>query len=130
MVENITMAIDPKQIPEVEEFYVYKAMEEINKAIETYVKMNLIYGCMERTSNSFNWLANVDDGSCTGSVSNVQFGGFIRTCEIDWQAGESSSPQNDLCNNVKLSNFHTTTESCPLGFTQICIAYNQKNTEI
>jgi hypothetical protein len=118
MVENITVAIDPKQITEVEEFYVYKAIEEIDKAIETYVKMNLIHGCMQRTSSSFNWLANVDDDSCNGSVSNIQFGGFIRTCQISWETGESSSPRNDLCNNLKLSNFHTNTESCPLGFTQ------------
>jgi hypothetical protein len=116
-VENITVAIDPKQIPEVEEFYVYKAIQEIDKAIETYVKMNLIHGCMQRTSSSFNWLANVDDGSCTGSVSNIQFGGFVRTCQISWETGETSSPRNDLCDNVRVPNFHTNTESCPLGFT-------------
>ncbi|CAF3467375.1 unnamed protein product [Rotaria sp. Silwood2] len=37
MVENITMAIDPKQIYEIEEDYVFKALEEINRAITTYV---------------------------------------------------------------------------------------------
>jgi hypothetical protein len=128
MVENITVAIDPKQIPEIEEFYVYKAIEEISKAIETYVQMNLLHGCMERTSSSFNWLANIDDGSCTESVLDIQFGGFIRTCEIDWVAGESSSPQNDLCNNFKRPNFHTNTESCPLGFTR-SLLYASKRTQ-
>ncbi|CAF1548340.1 unnamed protein product [Adineta ricciae] len=101
-IENITMAIDPKQIPEIEEDYVYKAIEKINNAIETYIKMNLIYGCMERTSLSFNWLANIDDGSCAETVANTH----------------SPSPPDDLCNSFKLSNFHTNTQQCPLGFTQ------------
>ncbi|UJR07015.1 hypothetical protein I4U23_011303 [Adineta vaga] len=117
-IENITMAIDPKQIPEIEENYVYKAIEKINNAIETFIKMNLIYGCMERTSLSFNWLANIDDGSCAETVANTQFGGFIRTCQIQWTSGSSPSTPDDLCNSFKLSNFHTNTQQCPLGFTQ------------
>ena len=118
MIENITAAIDPKQIPEIEEHYVYKAIEEINKAIDTYVRMNLIRGCTKRDSSSFNWLANINDGSCTGSSLNIQFGGFIRTCSISWSFGESSTPRTDLCNDMLLKNFHTNTEDCPLGFTK------------
>ena len=69
--ENITMAIDPKQITEVEEFYVVEANKEINRAIDTYVKMNSIYGCMDRSSTAFNWLANVNDGSCAPNVTDI-----------------------------------------------------------
>lgn len=118
MIENITAAIDPKQITEIEEFYVYKAIEEIDKAIGTYIKMNLYPGCTDRTSSSFNWLANIGDGSCAASVSEQQFGGFIRTCLTDWSAGVSYSPRYDLCDSLKLFNFHTNTQYCPLGFTQ------------
>ena len=42
--------------------------------------MNAVRGCMHRDSPSFNWVANVDDGSCAPSDQNSQFGGFIRSC--------------------------------------------------
>ncbi|UJR18270.1 hypothetical protein I4U23_005173 [Adineta vaga] len=114
--ENITMAIDLKQINEIEQFYVYEAVKEINKAINTYIETNSIYGCMDRNSNSFNWFANADDNSCNQSVSNIQFGGVILTCQIQWITNNDSTYRlNDTCNEFKI---YTNTEQCSSGFTR------------
>lgn len=114
MVENITMAIDPKQISEVEQYYVYKALEEINRAVDTYVRMNLMPGCLDRKSPSFNWLANNDNGKCDTPIYALQFGGFYQNCTVHWSSGDSTNAPGGLCGVLR--NFHTQAESCPSGF--------------
>ncbi|UJR17441.1 hypothetical protein I4U23_004336 [Adineta vaga] len=61
--ENITFFIQSDKIPELSEIDLAYVREKINQAVETYVEMNLIKGCMKRSSPSFNWIANVDDSS-------------------------------------------------------------------
>jgi len=82
-IENITSFIQSDRIPELSEIELKNVRDELNAAIETYVEMNSYKGCMDRTSPSFNWLANVDDGACSPAEKNSQFGGFIRTCTED-----------------------------------------------
>jgi len=79
-IENITFFIQSDKIPELSEVELMNVREKLNEATETYIQMNVYSGCMNRSSPSFNWVANVDDGSCTPSEENSQFGGFIRTC--------------------------------------------------
>ncbi|CAF3714278.1 unnamed protein product [Rotaria sp. Silwood1] len=82
-IENITFFIQSDKIPELSEIALARVREKINEAIETYIQMNVHNGCMNRTSPSFNWVANVDDDSCAPPEQNSQFGGFIRTCTED-----------------------------------------------
>ncbi len=82
-IENITFFIQSDQIPELSEVELEHVREELNRAVETYIQMNIYSGCMNRTSSSFNWVASVDDGSCMPAEENSQFGGFIRTCTED-----------------------------------------------
>lgn len=85
-VENITFFIQSEQIPELDESTLSSVRDEINNAVETYVQMNVLSGCMLRGSPSFNWIANIDDGSCNASIEeNTQMGGFIQTCTEDPQ---------------------------------------------
>ena len=63
-IENLTYFIHADKLPELTEIALTKVRTEIDDAINTYVKMNTIQGCMNRNSPSFNWIANTDDGSC------------------------------------------------------------------
>lgn len=82
-IENMTYFIQPEQLPELTDLALAQVRQKINDAIDTYVEMNAIRGCMHRDSPSFNWVANVDDGSCAPADQNSQFGGFVRTCQED-----------------------------------------------
>ena len=79
-IENMTYIIQSEQIPELSEIDLANLRDGISQAIDTYVQMNVIAGCTVRESASFNWKANVEDGSCVPITQNTQFGGFIRTC--------------------------------------------------
>ena len=82
-IDNITSFIQSDQISELTELELSQVREEINRAVLLYFEMNVIRGCMNPYSPSFNWIANVDDSSCSGASQNAQFGGFIRTCKED-----------------------------------------------
>lgn len=82
-IENMTYFIQSEQIPELTDIAIALVRQKINDAIDTYVEMNAIRGCMHRDSPSFNWIANVDDGSCSPADQSSQFGGFVRTCRED-----------------------------------------------
>ncbi|CAF3585567.1 unnamed protein product [Rotaria sp. Silwood1] len=82
-IENLTCFIQADKLPELTDVALSKVRKEINEAINTYVEMNTIRGCMKRNSPSFNWIANLDDGSCVSVQQTTQFGGFIRTCLED-----------------------------------------------
>jgi hypothetical protein len=79
-IENITSFIQSDKIPELSEVELLNVREELNKAVGTYIQMNAYSGCMDRSSPSFDWVANVDNGACQTSEENSRFGGFIRTC--------------------------------------------------
>lgn len=82
-IENLTYFIHADKLPELTEIALTKVRKEIDEAINTYVEMNTIRGCMDRNSPSFNWIANVDDSSCAPVQQTTQFGGFYRTCSED-----------------------------------------------
>jgi hypothetical protein len=83
-IENLTYFIHTDQFPELTEIALTKVRQEIDQAVNTYVEMNTIRGCMDRNSPSFNWVANVGDSSCAPVTQTTQFGGFIRTCLEDY----------------------------------------------
>lgn len=82
-IENMTYIIQSDYIPELTDVALAQVRKKINDAIDTYVEMNIIRGCMHRDSPSFNWIANVDDGSCVLAEQTSLFGGFIRHCKED-----------------------------------------------
>ena len=79
-IENMTYFIQSNTIPELTDIALGQVRQKINDAVNTYVEMNVVRGCMHRDSPSFNWVANVDDGSCAAADQNSQFGGFVRSC--------------------------------------------------
>ncbi|CAF0948588.1 unnamed protein product, partial [Adineta ricciae] len=108
-IENITSFIQTDKISELSEIELTRVRQEINKAVSVYVERNVIYGCMSPASESFNWVANVDDGACKNPNTTAKFGGFYRTC--DEKPGLIRK-----CGSYQLNNFHTGGLSCPSGF--------------
>ncbi|CAF3178515.1 unnamed protein product, partial [Rotaria sp. Silwood2] len=82
-IENITYIIQSDKIPELTVSALTQVRKRINDVVETYIELNTIRGCLNRASPSFNWIANVDDGSCAPAQIKFQFGGFIQTCTED-----------------------------------------------
>ena len=82
-IENITYIIQSNKVPELTLSALTQVRKKISDAVETYIEMNTNRGCLKRGSPSFNWIANVDDGSCAPTKSKFQFGGFIQTCSED-----------------------------------------------
>ncbi|CAF1634061.1 unnamed protein product [Adineta ricciae] len=108
-IENLTYIVQPYLLPELSNKELVLVREKLNTAIETFIQMNLHYGCMNRNSPSFNWIANVNDSSCELPKENWQLGGFIQTCIEDHRL-------NPKCQNFKMLNYYTETDQCPVGF--------------
>ncbi|CAF4360565.1 unnamed protein product, partial [Rotaria sp. Silwood2] len=110
-IENLTYFIQADKLPELTNMALSKVREEINGAVNTYVEMNTIRGCMNRNSASFNWIANFDDGSCISVQQTTQFGGFIRTCSED-----SRMPRK--CPSLQMKNYYTGNDQCKYEFNK------------
>ncbi|CAF1536356.1 unnamed protein product [Didymodactylos carnosus] len=62
-------------LPELSQLELWRVRRQLNDAVNTYVEMNVVSGCMARESLSFNWIANVADDSCLSAKTNAKFGG-------------------------------------------------------
>ncbi len=69
-IKNITFFIQSDKIPELWEVELANVRDILNEAVETYMQMNVYSGCMNQISPSFNWVANIDNGSCTPAEEN------------------------------------------------------------
>ncbi|UJR32640.1 hypothetical protein I4U23_020100 [Adineta vaga] len=63
-IKNITYFINADKFLELTETTVTKVRKEIDQAVNSYVEMNIVRGCMNRDSPSVNWIANIDDNFC------------------------------------------------------------------
>ncbi|CAF1414982.1 unnamed protein product [Adineta ricciae] len=110
-IENITYFIQTDQFPEMTEVALTNVRKEIEQAVNSYVEMNTIRGCMDRNSPSFNWVSNVADSSCAPISQSTQFGGFIRTCSED-------SRMSSHCYYLRQNNYYTGNDQCVYGFNK------------
>ncbi|CAM4838271.1 unnamed protein product [Rotaria magnacalcarata] len=108
-VENLTYVIQTEKIPELTDKALSKVRKEIDEAINTYVEMNTVRGCMNRNSPSFNWVANLDDSACAPAEQTIQFGGFIRTCSEDARMPQKRS-------GLRTQNYYTNSYQCKPNF--------------
>lgn len=81
----------------------------LQSAIERYYKANTIVGCMERDSENFNMMANVDSEDCKPPKYNHTFGGVFQTCHGD----------SELCKEVETKNPMSGSSTCSEGFRAI-----------
>ncbi|XP_073675580.1 macrophage-expressed gene 1 protein-like [Garra rufa] len=99
--------LNPATLPELPLTIVDKLAVFVSQAAERYYKVNTIPGCVSPDSPYFNFQANVDDESCDGSVTNLNFGGTYQRCT------PLTSDGNVICNEQAQKNPATSDYSCP-----------------
>ena len=56
----------------------------VEEAVKHYYVNNLYPGCTSIDSPNFNYIANVDDGTCNEPFTNHSFGGLFQNCSGKW----------------------------------------------
>lgn len=103
--------ITTNSLPDLPQPTVNKAALSVSQAIERYYKVNTRPGCVNVSSENFNFQANVDDSSCKGPATNLSFGGVYQECE---QLTPDADP---LCRALAQKNPDTGAFSCRSPYT-------------
>uniref|UniRef100_A0A8C6WJ62 Macrophage-expressed gene 1 protein n=1 Tax=Neogobius melanostomus TaxID=47308 RepID=A0A8C6WJ62_9GOBI len=103
--------INHNTLPDLPRPTVEKVSRSLKKAIERYYKVNTRPGCVDVSSNNYNFQANVDDASCEGPATNLSFGGVYQQCE---QLSQDAGP---LCDKLAQRNPDTGDFSCRAPYT-------------
>ncbi|XP_059193691.1 macrophage-expressed gene 1 protein-like [Centropristis striata] len=72
--------INTKTFPDLPPPTVGKVALAVSQAAERYYKVNTRPGCVDISSKNFNFQANIDDASCEGPATNLNFGGVYQQC--------------------------------------------------
>ncbi|XP_076155509.1 macrophage-expressed gene 1 protein-like [Alosa pseudoharengus] len=67
-------------LPDLPETTIESVAQSVRKAIQLFYDVNKRPGCVDSSSTNFNFQANVDDNSCLGPATNLNFGGIFQTC--------------------------------------------------
>lgn len=103
--------INPNTFPALPQPTVQKMSGLVRRAIERYYKVNTRPGCVDVSSENFNFQANVDDKSCVGPATNLSFGGVYQTC------APLSPDAGPLCDALAQKNPNTGDFSCRAPYT-------------
>jgi len=98
--------ISQSALPKVPYNDVLKIQQLVSNAINLYYRRNTYPGCTDRDSPNFNFIANVDDGSCKPPTTTYKLGGIFQTCDGDDQLCAEKLKQNPLTHDL----------SCPPNF--------------
>ncbi|XP_058491846.1 macrophage expressed 1, tandem duplicate 1 [Solea solea] len=98
--------ISAKTFPDLPQPTVGKVALKVSQAVERYYKVNTRPGCVDVSSQNFNFQANVDDDSCNGPATNLSFGGVYQVCT------QLSSDAGPLCDALAQKNPDTGDFSC------------------
>ena len=101
-----------------------KTASMVEESIATYYKYNTIKGCTNVNSPNFNYIANIDDGSCDAAGVNLTFDGVYQTCSYNGDLSEN------LCDALTTKNPQTNGYACTDGYQPIPLfSGNTSNTE-
>ncbi len=78
-------------LPELPEPTLWDLARSVENAIKQYYDHNRYLGCLDPSSQNFNFQANEDDGTCTAKMTNYTFGGVFQSCNTQ------GSPGHDPC---------------------------------
>lgn len=104
--------INHNTLPDLPRPTVEKVSQSLKKAIQRYYEVNTRPGCVDVSSQNYNFQANVDDASCEGPATNLSFGGVYQQCE------QLSSDAGPLCDKLAQRNSITGDFSCRAPYTQ------------
>jgi len=104
--EPLSNFITQSALPKVPYNDVLKIQQMVSNAINLYYRRNTYSGCTDRDSPNFNFIANVDDGTCKPPTTTYKLGGVFQTCDGDEQLCADKLKHNPLTQDV----------SCPPNF--------------
>ncbi|CAC5379081.1 unnamed protein product [Mytilus coruscus] len=116
--------INEYSFPELSISIVTDTAAAVESAIKTYYKLNTHRGCTNRDSPNYNYLANVDDGTCEYNltITNTNFGGVFQTCN-------ATGNINGICDTFLSKNPLTGDFSCPTGFVAVPMYLGHDNKQ-
>ena len=102
-------------LPELPEPTLWELVDYVYNGIVRYYQVNTHYGCTDRNSPNFEYMANIDNGGCKSPRSDYRFGGVYQSCQVD-----PDHKYQDLCaKGASQVNPLTGTFSCPEGFQAV-----------
>lgn len=118
--DPIYYLVTEQNLPEVPSATVLDVYDTVKQAVETYYEHNAIRGCTKENAPNFNFLANLDDGSCHPTKTNFTFGGVYQKCH--------NQGVDNLCAKMTQTNPQTGTYSCPSGYEAVPIRSGSKKS--
>ena len=107
--------ITTNSLPELPEPTLWELVDYVYTGIVRYYQVNTHYGCTDPDSPNFEFMANINDGSCKSPRSDYRFGGVYQSCQVDPQHS-----YQDLCaKGAAQVNPLTGNLSCPAGFQAV-----------
>uniref|UniRef100_A0A7M5TZ69 MACPF domain-containing protein n=1 Tax=Clytia hemisphaerica TaxID=252671 RepID=A0A7M5TZ69_9CNID len=92
-------AITSETLPELPDMLAIQLSSIVEDSIKAYYKHNIVKGCTNPDSPSFNFAAILDDKTCDKSSKNFTFGGMYQVCISDrkfhWLRSSVSHGQED-----------------------------------
>ena len=119
------LAVIPEILTELPPAQTLELADYIEKAIASYHKHNIHYGCTNPNAENFYFGANIDDGTCgPSSLTNAtsKFGGVYQTC-----SHTPSVNKDVVCPDIVQKNPLTGDYSCPHGYTDILLFSGKKH---
>ena len=113
--DPLHFVISSAVLPELPEPTLWDLANVVENAIKQYYTHNRYLGCMDPSSQNFNFQANEDDGTCTAKSTNFTFGGIYQTCTVQ------GSPGHNPCAGYLQMNPKTRDYKCPSHYQAVKI---------
>ena len=114
--DPLSFLVTPANLPDLPTDILNGLQDCVAAAIELYYEYNTYRGCTKMDSPNFSPLANVDDGSCKATLTNMTFGGVYQTCSL-----HEGSNYGNICYDLKLDQLNPKTgqHSCPAHYQSV-----------
>ena len=107
--------ITTDSLPELPEPTLWELVDYVYGSVVRYYQLNTHYGCTDRNSPNFRYIANIDDGSCKAPHTDYRFGGVYQTCQVD----PNNNYQNLCTKGAAQVNPLTGDYTCPEGYEAV-----------
>lgn len=107
--------VTSNSLPELPEPTLWEVVDYVYRSVVRYYQLNTHYGCTDRNSPNFEYMANINDGSCKAPHTDYRFGGVYQICQVD-----PNNKYQDLCAmGAAQVNPLTGDYGCPEGYESV-----------